>query len=114
MAVVLCAVGNSAAGRRPLSTTATDNVGTRRNKLTVSMVPLNPPPTTTTLYVRFINGLLSPASRPSARCGDRVLLPSWSKGDKNALLVGMFKVTPTLPRPRFAGLVSLPVDAVES
>jgi hypothetical protein len=33
----------------PLSMTATDNAGVRRNNCTASMVPLNPPPTITTL-----------------------------------------------------------------
>jgi hypothetical protein len=48
-------------GSGPLSSTATDKLGTRLNKLVASMAPLNPPPTTTTLHVRFLKRLPSPA-----------------------------------------------------
>ena len=51
-------------------------------------------------------GLVSQAERVYREV--TILLPNWSKRDKNALLVGMSKIALTLPRRKFAGQLACP------
>jgi hypothetical protein len=66
MALASGAISQSATRQRSFVNDPTDKLGTRLNKLAASMAPLNPPRTTTTLCVRFINRLVPRA--PEALC----------------------------------------------